>query len=171
MGIFNANIFKELKEGLENFSEKVKKNFNEGKEEQEEIITKCPNSGANVESGEYKCKYCNIEIRPNKDTKERPAHAEKRQYPVLVSYEEEDGGFYAHDCQTDTSSDCHKTVAAALEDITKELQKILDDGDGFKFWTEEELSKKFYAKGQLKRGAKIKFVELEYIDPEKDPDW
>ena len=58
-----------------------------------------------------------------------------------------------------------------MEDVRKELQEILDDGDGFKFWTEEELSKKFYAKGQLKRGAKIKFVELEYIDPEKDPDW
>ena len=93
-------------------------------------------------------------------------------YPVLVQYEKDaEGGFYAYDCQTDTSTDCYNSVAKALAEIKKELQEILDDGYNLKFWTEEVLSKKFYAKSQLKRGAKIKFVELEYLNPENDPDW
>ena len=176
MGIFNKNIFKELEDGIKNFSQKVKENFNESKNElfKENQIKKCPNCGANIESGDYECKYCGQNIKPrngNQTKREPNVNAQRVNYPVLVEFEEDEERFYAYDCQTDTSSEGFKSVANALEDLKKELQEIIDEGDGFKIWTEEQLSQKFYAKGRLKKGAKIKFVELEYIDPKNDPDW
>ena len=169
MGIFNTNIFKELKEGLENFSEKVKKNFNEGKEEQEEIITKCPNCGANLNTSLSKCNYCGATLNVKNKTKKVGANSTKIKYPVLV--ELNDNGFCAYDCQTDYCSDTHKSVAEALEQIQEELQDILDDGDSFYPWTEKQFLEDSVVQKAIKKGSKMKFIELDYIDPEKDPDW
>ena len=95
MGIFNKNIFKELEDGIKNFSKKVKENFNESKNElsKENQIKKCPNCGANIESGDYECKYCGQNIKPrneNQTKRESNVNAQRVNYPVLVEFEEDD---------------------------------------------------------------------------------
>ena len=173
MGIFNKNIFDELEAGIKDFKNRMKENLNEDTDKKDSEQKKCPNCGAMLENGKGKCQYCGLEYKSKSQSNKEPApNSEKISYPVLVQYENDaEGGFYAYDCQTDTGTDCYRSVAKALDEIKKELQDILDGGYKLKFWTEEDLSKKIYAKSQLKKGAKIKFIELEYLDPENDPDW
>lgn len=175
MGIFNTDIFKELEDGIKNFSERVKENFNESKNEinKENQIKKCPNCGANVESGDYECKYCGFEImkKTKKAKKEKLNYTDTINYPVLVEFDNGSGKYTATDYQTGKCSLRLSTVANALENIKEVLQEHIDNGAGFICWTEEQLSKKLNVKSKLKKGAKIKFVELNYVDPKKDPNW
>ena len=175
MGIFNENIFKELEDGIKNFSKKVKENFNESKNElsKENQIKKCPNCGANIESGDYDCKYCGIEIRkkPKKARKEKLNYTDKISYPVVVEFDSKSEKYEAIDYQTGKCSLRFSSVANVLENIQEVLQEYIDDGYVLKFWTEDQLSKKLAVKNELKKGAKIKFVELNYVDPKKDPNW
>jgi len=104
MGIFNTDIFKELEDGIKNFSKKVKENFNESKNElsKESQIKKCPNCGANIESGDYDCKYCGIEIRkkPKRERKEKLNYTDKISYPVVVEFDSKSEKYEAIDYQT-----------------------------------------------------------------------
>lgn len=175
MGIFNTDIFKELEDGIKNFSSRVKENFNESKDElnKENQIKKCPNCGANVESDDYECKYCGIEIRkkPKKARKEKLNYTDRINYPVVVEFDSKSGKYEAIDYQTGKCSLRFSSVANVLENIQEVLQEYIDDGYGFTSWEEDQLSKKSTVKSKLKKGAKIKFVELDYVDPKKDPNW
>ena len=167
MGIFNKNIFNELESGFKNLANKVKENFNNS-DEKKDVVEKCPNCGATTVNGV--CDYCGKAKIKNNET--NFANAETIKYPVLVFYEEDaESGFFAYDEQTDTSTYCHKTVANALAEIQNDLQKFLNDGYTLKFWTETEFMSKKYVIKQLKKGAKVKYIELDYVDPKKDPDW
>ena len=175
MGIFNTDIFKELEDGIKNFSKKVRENFNESKNElgKENQIKKCPNCGANIKSGDYDCKYCGIEIRkkPKRERKEKLNYTDRISYPVVVEFDSKSEKYEAIDYQTGKCSLRFSSVANVLENIQEVLQEYIDDGYVLKFWTEDQLSKKLAVKNELKKGAKIKFVELNYVDPKKDPNW
>lgn len=171
MGIFNTKIFSELEEGLKNFSDRVKNNFNEN----ESSVQKCPSCGAQLKSGVSKCEYCGSNVNVKSSIGQKNSNHENAQtynYPVLVAIDDETNKFYAYDIQSDYGTDTYSSVAAALEDMQNELQEIVNDGEyGFEMWTEEKLMQKKYAQKEINNGAKIKFVELQYVDPKNDPDW
>ena len=174
MGIFNTKIFDEFERGFKNLKRKIENNFgiDDGKSVS---VSKCPACGAQLKSASSKCEYCGSNLRVDGSMKPISGSNENAQlykYPVLIAIDDETNGFYAYDIQTDYGTEIYNSVAETLADMQSELQDIVDDNEsGFEMWTEEKLMQEKYIQKEINNGAKIKFVELRYVDPKNDPDW